>query len=428
MKKKLHWVFAVLICILSSCSTELDETVTYKINQPVFMSVTEFRNSVKVSTNTQTISKQGTICVYGKYLYICEPQKGIHIVDNSNVGSPKHIGFIEIIGNNDISITGSTLYADSYIDLICFDLSNPALPQIKTRIENAFRGYLPPANNSLRYDYTNIRQAINNSNIVVGWTVIEKIEDVKDYGEAWDNENPNGSTEGSFGNVFRSSASRFSIYENYLYTLVRDSLNIFNIGYGETSYSQQTLLGKIKVDANISNIFNYRNNLFLETTNGLVIYSLNNPIQPSYQYRIPAIFGCNHVALEDDMIYATTRSGTDCAQNTNTLFAINIEDVKNPVLSSTLEMENPRGLAIDSKNGHLFVCDNGLKIYDTHNQARQFLTLLAYYPNISGFDVIYTDETLMFITSAGLSQYDCSDIQNIKLISSFRAGSSNTSP
>ncbi|HHN47860.1 MAG TPA: hypothetical protein ENN08_02830, partial [Bacteroidales bacterium] len=51
--------------------------------------------------------------------------QGIHVVDNSNPASPQIISFIAIPGNYDLAIRGNILFADSYIDLVALDISDP---------------------------------------------------------------------------------------------------------------------------------------------------------------------------------------------------------------------------------------------------------------------------------------------------------------
>ena len=51
------------------------EVVRYAINEPVFMSISEFRNSVKVTDEVVPITKRGKICFYKGYLYISSPDK-----------------------------------------------------------------------------------------------------------------------------------------------------------------------------------------------------------------------------------------------------------------------------------------------------------------------------------------------------------------
>lgn len=132
MRKLFYWAFAFSLCVLMGCKDDgvRVEVVRYAINEPVFMSISEFRNSVKVTDEVVPITKRGKICFYKDYLYISSPDKGIHIVDNRNPASPRIAGFVELIGNEDLSIKDDKLYADSYVDLVWFDISDPELSLI----------------------------------------------------------------------------------------------------------------------------------------------------------------------------------------------------------------------------------------------------------------------------------------------------------
>ena len=84
------------------------------------------------------IGVAGKITVDGNYIYLSEPYKGIHVIDNSNPSSPKNVSFINIPGNEDMAITGKTLYADAYGDLVTFDISNPVDVVAKNFAANVF--------------------------------------------------------------------------------------------------------------------------------------------------------------------------------------------------------------------------------------------------------------------------------------------------
>ena len=124
--KNIMFLFSLIAFALIGCEDKITETVTYKINEPIFMSSSTFRNSVKVSTEPHKITNVGKMCFYKDYLYISEPEKGIHIIDNRNPENPQIVGFIELMGNADLTIRNEQLYADSYIDLVWFDITNPA--------------------------------------------------------------------------------------------------------------------------------------------------------------------------------------------------------------------------------------------------------------------------------------------------------------
>ncbi|HZK68894.1 MAG TPA: hypothetical protein VFC36_04770, partial [Paludibacter sp.] len=151
--KKLLFLFSIAVLALGGCKDSVTEMVTYKVNEPVFLSTEAFRSSVKVTNEKRQITNIGKMCFYKDYLYISEPEKGIHIIDNRNPSSPQIVGFIELLGNADLAILNDRLYADSYIDLVWFDISNPALPSLTGRLDSIFPGALPITNNQFGIDY-----------------------------------------------------------------------------------------------------------------------------------------------------------------------------------------------------------------------------------------------------------------------------------
>ena len=64
MRKLFYWAFAFSLCVLMGCKDDgvRMEVVRYAINEPVFMSISEFRNSVKVTDEVVPITKRGKIC------------------------------------------------------------------------------------------------------------------------------------------------------------------------------------------------------------------------------------------------------------------------------------------------------------------------------------------------------------------------------
>src|ERR1035437_5034646 len=181
---KLLFLPSISLFLLTSCSDYVTETVTYKINEPIFMSAATFRNSVKVSPMPHEITSVGKICFYNNYLYISEPYKGIHIINNTDPINPQQVGFIELLGNADLAIRNGLLYADSYIDLVWFDVSNPALPELKGRLDSIFPTALPILPNQYGIDYV-ASYSGTHKGIIVGWELKEKTEEISHYTGGW---------------------------------------------------------------------------------------------------------------------------------------------------------------------------------------------------------------------------------------------------
>jgi len=127
------------------------------------------------------------------------------------------------------------------------------------------------------------------------------------------------------------------------------------------------------------------------------------------------VWGCDPVVVENDIAYVTVHSDNLCGQNANDLMIIDVSDVRRPRVLVTYAMTKPKGLAID--NGTLFVCDDGLKIFNAANPQTLMANRLAHYSGMEGYDVIAFDNILMMIADDGLYQYDYSDLTRIRQIS-----------
>ena len=420
---KLLFLPSISLFLLTSCSDYVTETVTYKINEPIFMSAATFRNSVKVSPMPHEITSVGKMCFYNNYLYISEPYKGIHIINNTDPINPQQVGFIELLGNADLAIRNGLLYADSYIDLVWFDVSNPALPELKGRLDSIFPTALPILPNQYGIDYV-ASYSGTHKGIIVGWELKEKTEEISHYTGGWWGEQEKfddgvaltTATGNSNSTGVNGSMSRFSIYNNHLYSVINNYLNIFDLtGEKPTKAGDDFYIGR-----NVETIFSYKDNMFMGTPTGMLIYSVTDPVKPVWQSSLSHVYGCDPVVVENDMAYVTVHSGNLCGQSSNELFIVNVSDIKNPKQIVSYTMTNPKGLGID--NGKLFLCDDGLKIYNVTDPQTLMSNRLAYYSGMDGFDVIPQNNTLMMIANDGLYQYDYSNLNNIKLLSKLPIG------
>ena len=135
---------------------------------------------------------------------------------------------------------------------------------------------------------------------------------------------------------------------------------------------------------------------------------------------ITHVFGCDPVVVENDIAYVTVHSGNFCGQNANELIILDVKDVKHPAHIVTYTMTKPKGLGID--NGTLFICDDGLKVFNASEPQKIMASQLAHYKGMEGFDVIPFNNVLMMIAEDGLYQYDYSDVNKIEQISKIKIG------
>ena len=107
--------------------------------------------------------------------------------------------------------------------------------------------------------------------------------------------------------------------------------------------------------------------------------------------------------------------------NVDLLKIFDITDPENPFLRAEHPFFAPKGVGLDGST--LFVCDHtaGLKIFDVSDPYAPNLTKIAQL-NITAFDVIPLDGLLLVVGPDNIYEYDYTDLENIKLISSFKYG------
>jgi hypothetical protein len=83
-------------------------------------------------------AKPGKIYAYGDYLFQVEQYEGIHIIDNRNPKQALKIAFLSVPLATEIAIKSGHLYTNNLNDLVVFDLTNVAQPQLVNRVKDAF--------------------------------------------------------------------------------------------------------------------------------------------------------------------------------------------------------------------------------------------------------------------------------------------------
>lgn len=417
---RIYFISLFLVSLLflgASCEDKIIEKRTYTANVPVYMPYSELRAAVK-TTATQPLMFPGKLFFHNYHLFINEIGKGIHVIDNSNPAAPEKITFIEIPGNVDLSIKGNALYADSYTDLVVLDISDLSNIKEQYRIEDAFEYRVPDYN----YDYP-LASIDENQGVIVDWEVKEiteeyEIEDTY-YPVYFDGfaEFSNSSGGTGFGGMqqptvsIAGSMARFIAHDNFLYTVNSTQLDVFDINNVFMPVQGQQL----GLAREAETLFTYENHLFIGTTTGVMIYSLDNGSLPAFVSELSHVVSCDPVVVRNGIAYATLRSGNTCGGTVDRLDIIDVENLSSPELITSYEMTEPYGLGID--NNTLFVCDGdaGLKIFDASDCSN--LQIITAFTDVNAYDVIPFNQVLMLIGSDGFYQYNYSDLSNIELLS-----------
>ena len=401
-------VFKLLLVslLMHSCVKNHSCTQSYTLYTPVYKTLSEVRLNIK-SNAASAIKNTGKLFVLGNHIFLNELNKGIHIIDNTDPASPVNKYFIDIPGNIDLAVKGNLLYADMYSDLVTLDISDPANIQVRKIKENVFpfRGYT----NGFIPD---------NSKLIVDWIK-------KDTTVMYDCSNRSSRNASDMLSVPAASASslaaaatgisgsmaRFTLLNNYLYTVTDNALNVFNISQPE----QPVFSGKVNMSWGIETLYKFKDNLFIGSNTGMFIFGTSNPVKPDLLGSFTHVRTCDPVIADDNYAYVTLRSGTSCGGFTNQLDVLDIKNLNSPTVVKSYLLTNPHGLSKDGNT--LFICDGkaGLKIFDASNINE--IRLLQTVMGPETYDVITENETAIVVAKDGLYQYSYSNRSNLRLLS-----------
>lgn len=408
---------SILLCAIimsfNACSDKRLQTFT--ANVPIYIPYEELRTSFSV-TGGQDLQKPGKIYYLEPYMYINEYQEGIHVLDLSDPANPINRAFISIPGNVDMAIRNNILYADSYIDLVLIDITDPLNPELNQRIEKLFEYVIPPYD----YDYP-LAEIDQEKGVIKGYEIKEITQEVQNHGPIWPMYYDYGAEMSSVapgsskGNTYGvgGSMARFLTYDDYLYIL--ESTNkLKSLEIRETDSlvirNEQYLGGKVET------LFISEDYMYVGTSGGMHILSLDEPAVPMLLTTYQHITACDPVVVSGDLAYVTLRAGNLCGGTQNMLEIVDIADRYNPFRIASYAMTEPYGLGIDNKI--LFVCEgeHGLKVYDATDPYDIKANLLAEFTDIHAYDLIPLSSFLFIIGGDGFYIYDYSDLQDIKLL------------
>ncbi|WP_316735160.1 hypothetical protein [Pedobacter aquatilis] len=402
MKKFLFNGFLLILAIvvLSQCKKN-DDNELQLIQISKVMSVDAMRALPVGLTKATRVKNPGKIYIYNDYLFINEPHKGIHIYNNTNPAAPINMAFLQIPGNVDLAVRNNVLYADSYVDLLAFDISSVSnIKQIK-RLPDVFRQFYWGGFNA---------QGTQRSVVTYKDTLVRK----STYKSGWAND------AASFSNSANSSSSgqggsmaRFTLLNDYLYTVGNMDLSLFDI----KTATNPSFIKSIVLGWGVETIFPYENKLFIGTNTGMHIFSAAQPENPIKLSTYSHVFACDPVVVQGKYAFVTLRTGTICRQGSNQLEVVDIEDPTKPKQVAVFPMKNPHGLSVSGNN--LFLCEGefGVKSFNITNKTEIDKNMLQHLTNIKSYDVIAGPKSLIVTGADGVYQFTYFNPVNMKQLS-----------
>ncbi len=418
-------LFAALLTLVSfvlqGCEDSCETEISYTYFEPVYTSLEDVRSAV-TTLPAEPLRTHGKIFYKDSYLFINEPNKGIHVINNADPSNPINETFINVPGSFDLVVKNNLLYTDSYMDLVIIDISDIDNAIEVSREKDIFIGF-----NSYGFYVDETR------GVVTDWVEVQQVDIAKSdcnsgqvypWGHYYNRGIALETTANFDANVAVSpgnpgmagSMSRFALSHDHLYLIDQGELLALSLD----NPSQPIPGERVYIDWGIETLFPAKDHLFIGAQNGMHIMNLDEPINPTLLSTYQHVNSCDPVIVDGNYAYVTLRSGNECAGFTNQLEVIEITDLTAPQVEHVYQMTNPHGLGKDGDA--LFICDgyDGLKVFNAGDISQIGDNLIAHYPSIDAFDIIPFNKVAMMIGEDGLYQYDYSDLNNIKLLSHLK--------
>jgi len=220
------------------------------------------------------------------------------------------------------------------------------------------------------------------------------------------------------------SYARFMIVDNFMYIIDNQNIKTYSLN----NPTEPVLQDEQTIGERIESIFHRNGRLFIGSGVGMFIYTIQQNGIPEYtsdfSYDIFPIFPCDPVVANDTHAFVTLntsiRTSTCRGTTTEQVNQLNIFDITNieePILINEVQMNKPKGLALDGNT--LFICDDaaGLKVLDVSDVLN--VTTIAHFDTFNAYDVIPLGGLLLVVGPDNVYQFDYSDINNIILISTI---------
>ncbi len=394
---KFYTGLIVLFCtLLLSCTKEENNEEKVLFAVPKIQSLQDIRNAVKV-TSPKNTSSNGKIYVTENLLFYISQEQGIHVFNNLNPLAPQNIAFIELQGVHDIAVKENYLYADNFVDLVVFDLSNiNAITHVNT-LQNVINFYPKIPQEAVYYDYMVYP---NEGEIITGF-VLESKPIPENMNMASDAlaEAFNSSTSVGVG----GSYARFQINNNALYTLENYKLNVFNIlNPAEPFFDKDIYMNFWIGTGEFETLFKQKEFLFVGATTGMFVVDASDAFNPQFISGFSHATACDPVVVYGNTAYITVRGGNTCGAIEDQINIIDISDIYNPILLSAYLIDNPYGLGVF--NNRLYVCANqSLHVFDATN-ANLIELKNTYLDEV--YDVIPLNTHLIAVGNQKIVQYE----------------------
>lgn len=401
-----------------SCEEKIDSELRYEAYEPVYMTRAKLESSIKI-LQPQKIHSIGKVISHNNYIFVNDPGKGIHIINNHKPKAPKTVAFLQIPGNYDIAIQNNLLFADNATDLLAFSIKNINVPVLLSRSRDAFEEVFPEGNPHFYHLDPHL-------GIIVDWKlqhVVEKLDPdgFPEFFTSNGNTIELTTTDFSKKHITRpfhpsglsNSLSRLRVSNNQVYTLLGKSIGVYQF----TNPIAPIKLNTIATNKTAETLFLHKEMLFAVGKKETQLFSLEKPESPAFLSSTEHWTSSSSAVLHNKKVILTHHTSTDNKTESDQLSVLDLQNVYEPKVQFSFAMTNPLGLALYKQ--HLYICDGnaGLKIHKSDTSQKMTSRAEMQYPEIHAVDIIPLKNTLLLIFDDGIKQYAVEKNNTLKEIS-----------
>ena len=192
------------------------------------------------------------------------------------------------------------------------------------------------------------------------------------------------------------SLAKFTLKNDYLYTVDINKLNTFSI----IEEKNPVKVNEQFIGFDIETLFGYKDYLYIGSETGMFIYDITNPEFPKELASVNHFTACDPVIANDTHAFVTLHSDSFCGNDINLLEIYDVTNITDPILISSRNLTQPRGIGL--YDNFLIVCDDEIKVFDISNPEESKLVNSF---DREAFDVIVQNDLLIAIGSSGLYQF-----------------------
>jgi hypothetical protein len=379
-------------------------TVTYQEATAIYGDIEAVR-AQPLNEGPRAVENPGKIYVGSSFILLGEEEKGVHVINNSDIADPQFIGFINIPGNREFFVKDNFLYAETNYDIIKVDVSDLNNINLVDRAKNIFIETMTNANGEdlLGFSFKEVTEDIDKdtdfySNIMNGQAIYY------DYAR---NIIPKSAVPSSFAgnsNDQSGTVNRITKSQNHVYIVNSNRMAIID----DNSSFELVNNNSVPLTEGTETIFPYEDKLFVGSRTSMKIFDAADPREPSPVYTFEHATSCDPVLPTEGIVYITLRTAdfSNCPGNINALVVLDIENLDSPKELEEIAMESPYGMTIVGNMLFVGEGENGLSIFDITDKKDP--KLLKKDEEIKAYDILPHPSNANLILVAGtdgLSQY-----------------------